>query len=150
MKDLIIKRINNVYIWSDMTRPSYYLNLIFTDKHIIFDFVDKNIKYSPRGSIFIDKILAYPIHLYKKRKIEKNNTGYESVEKILNKNIQNFYINYYSIARISIKKKKLKMEFQRNFPIFGRICTFHFPEEYQYDVESVFTKKLLNKTTIEK
>lgn len=154
MSENIIKVIDNIYLWPKGMSVLHYYNLIFTETKIIWEFIDKNVYIPTFGGGHAIFILPFVLlsHIRKKRTVKKKGVieKYEkkNVEEILNKQLESFAIDYYSIEKVKIKKGSTKIEFTRDHPITGKKRSIHFDKENQYDVENIFTKMLPKKTII--
>ncbi len=154
MKENIIKIIPNIRFWPKGISTLHYYNLIFTDRRLIFEFIDKNVYVGPlygNNSFLID-IVALAKFITKKRKIKdkfKNDISPEkNIKEILDKNLKNFTIEYYGIENIEIKKGVFQITFMREYPLTGKKCSFHFDRINQFDIESIFMKTFPKKTNI--
>ena len=144
MEENILKVISNVSFWPKGVSTRNYYNIIFTDNRIVLEFINKNV-YMPRiGLFWLSKFIKRRRDI--KKQFENDNAIIKDIEKILDKDSNNFIIDYCGITTVIIKNGVFELKLERDYPLIGKECTFHFPKETQYDVESIFMKMLPNIT----
>ena len=128
----------------------YFYNLIFTDKRIVGEFIDKT-HVSHNRHLFT---LTYVNAMFKERNIKKNNVEEakyrRNLDGILKEKVENFSLDYQNIDKIYIHKKFFKIETSQYLPFVQKNKYFHFDKNDRHSIKSIFLKYMPLKTQSEK
>ncbi len=145
IKNVYCKRIVGKFIFS-FADFYYFYNLIFTDKRIVGEFIDKT-HVSHNRHLFT---LTFFNAMLKERNIKKNNIEEskfrKNLDEILKEKVENFSLDYQDIDKIYIHKGFLKIETSQYLPFVQKNKYFHFDKKVGYSIESIFLKYLPLKT----
>ena len=152
MNERIENIINNVYFTRRVGKIVFYhavfyyfYNLIFTDKRIIGEFIDKT--HVSHGRLFA---LTYAYAALKERKIKSSNIEGANfrinLDEVLKEKVESFSLDYEDIDKIYIHKSFFKLKTSRDLPFVGKDTYFYFDKEDRQNIESIFMKILPLKT----